>query len=152
MTEREQEPSEADSAVVPTTRVRRTPPTGPSRDGSSTPATTSTADRTHLDDRASTPGKEHHVPAAADPRARSARLPRSARRRQLLGAAQEVFVAQGYHAAAMDDIADRAGVSKPVLYQHFPGKLELYLALLDTHCEALIDRVRGAMAATLDNK
>jgi AcrR family transcriptional regulator len=40
-------------------------------------------------------------------------------------------VSQGYHAAAMDDIAERAGVSKPVLYQHFPGKLELYLALLD---------------------
>ena len=38
----------------------------------------------------------------------------------------------------MDDIADRAGVSKPVLYQHFPGKLELYLALLDAHCDALV--------------
>ena len=63
---------------------------------------------------------------------RPTRLPRSARRKQLLEAAQEVFVAQGYHAAAMDDIAERAGVSKPVLYQHFPGKLELYLALLDT--------------------
>jgi AcrR family transcriptional regulator len=62
----------------------------------------------------------------------SPRLPRQARRRQLLGAAQEVFVAQGYHAAAMDDIAVRAGVSKPVLYQHFPGKLELYLALLSS--------------------
>ena len=61
----------------------------------------------------------------ASPQARpvSTRLPRSARRRQLLGAAQEVFVAQGYHAAAMDEIADHAGVSKPVLYQHFPGKL-----------------------------
>ena len=45
-------------------------------------------------------------------------------------AAREVFVVQGYHAAVMDDIADRAGVSKPVLYQHFPSKLELYLALL----------------------
>ncbi|GII26101.1 TetR family transcriptional regulator [Planosporangium mesophilum] len=61
-------------------------------------------------------------------------------------------MAQGYHAAAMDDIAERAGVSKPVLYQHFPGKLELYLALLDTHCDALVDRVRRAMAATTDNK
>src|SRR5262245_28009457 len=83
---------------------------------------------------------------------RPVRLPRSARRKQLLAAAQEVFVAQGYHAAAMDDIAERAGVSKPVLYQHFPGKLELYLALLDTHCDALIETVRGAMAATTDNK
>src|SRR5215216_7961375 len=84
--------------------------------------------------------------------ARPTRLPRSARRKQLLAAAQEVFVAQGYHAAAMDEIAERAGVSKPVLYQHFPGKLELYLALLDTHCDALVERIRVAMAATNDNK
>jgi AcrR family transcriptional regulator len=83
---------------------------------------------------------------------RPVRLPRSARRKQLLAAAQQVFVAQGYHAAAMDDIAERAGVSKPVLYQHFPGKLELYLALLDTHCDALVERVHRAMATTTDNK
>src|SRR5688572_22861502 len=83
---------------------------------------------------------------------RPVRLPRSARRKQLLAAAQEVFVAQGYHAAAMDEIAERAGVSKPVLYQHFPGKLELYLALLDTHCDGLLTRVNHAMAATPDNK
>lgn len=80
------------------------------------------------------------------------RLPRSARRNQLLGAAQEVFVAQGYHAAAMDDIAERAGVSKPVLYQHFPGKLELYLALLDKHCDALVEAIRTALEATTDNR
>ncbi|GAB2933575.1 TetR/AcrR family transcriptional regulator [Streptomyces mayteni] len=85
-------------------------------------------------------------------RPRGTRLPRRARRNQLLGAAQEVFVAQGYHAAAMDDIAVRAGVSKPVLYQHFPGKLELYLALLDQHCEALVQAVRRALASTPDNK
>ncbi|MBE9497863.1 MULTISPECIES: TetR/AcrR family transcriptional regulator [Streptomyces] len=85
-------------------------------------------------------------------RPRGTRLPRRARRNQLLGAAQEVFVAQGYHAAAMDDIADRAGVSKPVLYQHFPGKLDLYLALLDQHCEALLQAVRAALESTTDNK
>ncbi|SCL40617.1 DNA-binding transcriptional regulator, AcrR family [Micromonospora pallida] len=83
---------------------------------------------------------------------RPTRLPRSARRKQLLAAAQEVFVAQGYHAAAMDDIAERAGVSKPVLYQHFPGKLELYLALLDTHCDAIVAKVHEAMRETSDNK
>src|SRR5947209_9989458 len=86
------------------------------------------------------------------PRPRSPRLPRSARRSQLMAAAQEVFVAQGYHAAAMDEIAERAGVSKPVLYQHFPGKLDLYLALLDTQCGAMIKGLREAMAATSDNK
>jgi AcrR family transcriptional regulator len=84
--------------------------------------------------------------------ARPTRLPRSARRKQLLAAAQQIFVAHGYHAAAMDDIAERAGVSKPVLYQHFPGKLELYLALLDTHCDAIIAKVQAAMLATPDNK
>jgi len=87
-----------------------------------------------------------------DLRTRGARLPRSARRTQLLGAAREVFVAQGYHAAAMDDIAERAGVSKPVLYQHFPGKRELYLALLDQHTEELLAAVRHALASTTANK
>ena len=42
-------------------------------------------------------------------------------------------MANGYHGAAMDEIAETAHVSKPVLYQHFPSKRELYLALLDSH-------------------
>lgn len=83
---------------------------------------------------------------------RGARLPRSARRAQLLDAAQQVFVENGYHAAGMDEIADRANVSKPVLYQHFPGKLELYLALLDDANERLVDAILGALDSTTDNK
>ncbi len=85
-------------------------------------------------------------------RPRGARMPRRERRAQLLSSALEIFVAQGYHAAAMDDIAERAGVSKPVLYQHFPGKLELYLALLDTSCDQIIENCRVALAMTQDNK
>jgi AcrR family transcriptional regulator len=85
-------------------------------------------------------------------RPRGARMPRRERRAQLLESALEVFVAQGYHAAAMDDIADRAGVSKPVLYQHFPGKLDLYLALLDASCDTIIDNCRLALESTHDNK
>jgi AcrR family transcriptional regulator len=84
--------------------------------------------------------------------ARGARLSRSARRAQLLVAARDVFAAQGYHAAAMDDIAERAGVSKPVLYQHFPGKLELYRALLTTYADELVERVRDAIGRTTDNR
>ena len=91
-------------------------------------------------------------PPAPAANRRTSRLPRSARRLQLLRAAQEVFVAQGFHAAAMDDIADRAGVSKPVLYQHFPGKRELYLALLEEQVSELADRVAEAMAATDNNR
>ncbi|RBY79995.1 TetR/AcrR family transcriptional regulator [Blastococcus sp. TF02-09] len=91
-------------------------------------------------------------PPAPAANRRTSRLPRGARRLQLLRAAQDVFVAQGFHAAAMDDIADRAGVSKPVLYQHFPGKRELYLALLEEQVSELADRVAEAMAATHDNR
>ena len=80
------------------------------------------------------------------------RLPRPARRRQLLAAARDVFVAQGYHAAAMDEIAERAGVSKPVLYQHFPGKLDLYLALLDESADDLVRAVSDALASSTDNR
>ena len=61
-------------------------------------------------------------------------------------------MSQGYHAAAMDEIAERAGVSKPVLYQHFPGKLELYLALLDESVGTLVETVRDALRSNADPK
>jgi AcrR family transcriptional regulator len=86
------------------------------------------------------------------PAHRGARLTRDARRAQLLVAARDVFAAQGYHAAAMDDIAEKAGVSKPVLYQHFPGKLELYRALLTTYADDLVERVESSIEATADNE
>ena len=82
---------------------------------------------------------------------RPTRMPRDQRRIQLLDAASEVFASKGYHAAAMDDIADAAGVSKPVLYQHFPSKLDLYLALLDQSCDRLVEVVEEALASTDDN-
>lgn len=85
-------------------------------------------------------------------RQRTSRLPRTARRAQLLQVALEVFVEQGYHSASMDEIAERAGVSKPVLYQHFPGKLDLYLALLETSCDTVIEGVKDALASTQDNR
>ncbi|HEX3258094.1 MAG TPA: TetR/AcrR family transcriptional regulator [Pseudonocardia sp.] len=80
------------------------------------------------------------------------RLSRSARRAQLLDAARDVFADQGYHAAAMDDIAERAGVSKPVLYQHFPGKLELYQALLTTYADELVGQVEAALTGSGENE
>jgi AcrR family transcriptional regulator len=98
------------------------------------------------------PEPEKTLTATSDARPRGTRLPRLARRRQLLDAAMEVFVARGFHAAAMDEIAERAGVSKPVLYQHFPGKQELYLALLDESVESLIEAVRRALRSTNDNR
>ena len=82
---------------------------------------------------------------------KSARLPRDERRAQLLVAALEVFTAAGYHSAAMDEIADSANVSKPVLYQHFPSKLDLYLAVLDLHIDSLVFAIQKAIASNREN-
>jgi len=78
-------------------------------------------------------------------------MPRDQRRASLLDAASLVFTTKGYHAAAMDDIAEAGGVSKPVLYQHFPSKLDLYLALLDASCDSLVEVVRDALATNQHN-
>jgi len=82
---------------------------------------------------------------------KSGRLPRDERRAQLLVAALEVFTASGYHSAAMDEIADSAKVSKPVLYQHFPSKLDLYLAVLDLHIDSLVFAIQKAIASNQEN-
>ena len=58
------------------------------------------------------------------------RLPADQRRQQLLDVARDVFAERGFHATSMDEIAEAAGVTKPVLYQHFPSKRSLYVELL----------------------
>ena len=83
---------------------------------------------------------------------RGGRLPRGERREQLLEAASVVFVDRGFHAAGMDEIADRAGVSKPVLYQHFTSKQDLFLAVLAQHTDVLVSGVRQALRTTTDNR
>lgn len=60
----------------------------------------------------------------------SIRLPAAERRRQLLDSAEAVFAAEGFHGASMNDVATHAGVTKPVLYQHFDNKHDLYRELL----------------------
>ncbi|KAA0024015.1 TetR/AcrR family transcriptional regulator [Antrihabitans cavernicola] len=104
---------------------------------------------TDLVDRASPDGKGSR--SAASTR-RGTRLPKDERRVQLLAAASEVFVTRGYHAAGMDEISECAGVSKPVLYQHFPSKLDLYVAVLQNYVDSLIAGVRQALRSTTDNK
>ena len=61
----------------------------------------------------------------------STRLPARERRQQLLDVALDVFSGTGFHETTMDDIAAAAGVTKPVLYQHFTSKRSLYLHLVD---------------------
>jgi AcrR family transcriptional regulator len=81
------------------------------------------------------------------------RLPRRARRAQLMSLADELFLAEGFAAVSMDDLAARSGVSKPVIYDHFGSKDGLFRAVLDEHAAVLatsvavaVSRVRGAEA------
>ncbi len=74
------------------------------------------------------------------------RIPRAARRIQLLGIATRLFAAHGYHHISMDELADEAGVSKPVLYRHFPSKLDLYLEVVDARGADLVTAVNTALA------
>ncbi len=72
------------------------------------------------------------------------RLPARQRRSQLLEVAIGLFAEHGFHATSMDDIAEAAGVTKPVLYQHFPSKRALYRELLDDVDRQLTDRLVDA--------
>lgn len=70
------------------------------------------------------------------------RLTAAERREALLAAALDVFAAQGYHGASIDDVARAAGVSKALVFQHFASKRELHDELLTAHAEELFRRFR----------
>ncbi|HAS09210.1 MAG TPA: TetR family transcriptional regulator [Acidimicrobiaceae bacterium] len=79
----------------------------------------------------------------------SSRLPAARRREQLLEVALHVFAARGFHQTSMNDVAEAAGVTKPVLYQHFTSKRALYLELLELvslRLMAAIDEATSAAA------
>jgi AcrR family transcriptional regulator len=76
----------------------------------------------------------------------AARLPAARRRRQLLDVALRVFAAQGFDGTSMSELAETAGVTKPVVYQHFGSKRDLYLELLDDVGRHLQDSVTKAIA------
>jgi AcrR family transcriptional regulator len=79
----------------------------------------------------------------------SSRLPAGARREQILDVAVQVFARSGYHGASMNDVAEAAGVTKPVLYQHFESKQGLYLALLEDVGRRLLTAIaKGTAGAT----
>lgn len=77
-----------------------------------------------------------------------ARLPAARRRRQLFDVALETFARRGFNATSMDDVAEAAGVTKPVLYQHWRSKRALYLELLhDVGAELLRSLVDATVEA-----
>ena len=94
---------------------------------------------------------ERASPAAVRSEARP-RLSAAERRAQLVQVAGELFAVHGYHRLSMEQLADAAGVSKPVLYQHFPSKRALYLALVRDAVAEMEAQVRKALEGSPDNR
>src|SRR5690242_18654045 len=92
------------------------------------------------------------MPKAPSPARPRRRLKGPERRAKLLAAARDVFGREGYHAASMEAVAREAGVTKPILYDHFPSKRDLYLALLEADLAVLHEKVRTALDAPTGNR
>jgi AcrR family transcriptional regulator len=87
---------------------------------------------------------------AADPRD-SKRVPRarmtaSQRREQLIEVSRGLFAEKGFEGTSVEEIAARAGVSKPVVYEHFGGKEGIYAVVVDREVQALLAALTGALA------
>ncbi len=65
------------------------------------------------------------------PESRSSRLPADKRRAQLLDSASKVFATRGYNGATTAELAKAAGISEPIIYRHFMGKKEMFIALVE---------------------
>src|SRR5712691_7471810 len=77
----------------------------------------------------------------------SKRLTASARRAQLIEVGRAVFAERGYEATAVEEIAERAKVSKPIVYEHFGGKEGLYAVVVDREVEHIVGRIVEAMSS-----
>jgi len=80
------------------------------------------------------------------PRTTTVRLPAAARRAQLIDVGRGVFAARGYEAASVEEIADRAKVSKPIVYEHFGGKEGLYAVVVDREVEHIVASIVAAVS------
>ena len=69
------------------------------------------------------------------------RMSAADRREVILDAARTAFADTGYHETSLDAVAERAGVSKALLYEHFSSKRELYVAMLEMHVHELVERI-----------
>lgn len=88
---------------------------------------------------------EHGAPEDVAVVKRAKRMPRAVRERQMLDAAVRTFGQRGYRAASMDDIAELAGVSKPLVYLYLRSKEELFTACIRRESEALVTAVRDGV-------
>lgn len=80
------------------------------------------------------------------------RLPAHERKEQILDVALKVFATKGFHESSMNDIAELAGITKPVVYQHFESKRALYLALIDDAGTQMINEITKATVQATSGK
>src|SRR5215470_11577132 len=78
---------------------------------------------------------------------RSGRLTAAARRTQLIDVARAVFAKRGYEATSVEEIAAKAKVSKPIVYEHFGGKEGLYAVLVDREMEHVVQLISDAIGS-----
>ncbi len=86
------------------------------------------------------------MPGSPKPEHR-ARLAASARRAQLVDVGRKVFAERGYEATSVEEIAERAGISKPIVYEHFGGKEGLYAVVVDREVEHIVTCIVEAISA-----
>src|ERR1700710_1797830 len=92
----------------------------------------------------STPGDS--VPAGTGATRPRVRMTGAQRRQQLLDVGRELFAQRGYEATSIEEIAARADVSKPVVYEHFGGKEGLYAVVVDREMQRLLDRFASTLS------
>src|SRR5438270_106902 len=84
-------------------------------------------------------------PPVDDPQRGRRKVPRAVRERQMLDVAGRVFALRGFHAASIEEIAEGAGISKPMIYNYFGSKEGLYYAYIELAGQRLLDRMALAV-------
>ncbi|AYN34877.1 MULTISPECIES: TetR/AcrR family transcriptional regulator [Streptomyces] len=80
-------------------------------------------------------------------RSRRTRMTGAERRQQLLEIGRTLFASKGFEGTSVEEIASRAGVSKPVVYEHFGGKEGLYAVVVDREMRQLLSMVTSSLTA-----
>lgn len=88
---------------------------------------------------------ESALPLSTTKPAPRVRMSGTERREQLLDIGRSLFAAKGFDATSVEEIAERAGVSKPVVYEHFGGKEGLYAVVVDREVRRLLERIDASL-------
>ncbi len=88
-----------------------------------------------------------HARSATPPKSTRVRMSAAQRREQLIMIGRQLFAERGFDATSIEEVAARAKVSKPVVYEHFGGKEGLYAVVIDREVRALLDRITTALTA-----